>query len=290
MKIYKTLKPIALLATTIFSSQVSATIDIGGILTPVGPHFEVASVYENIITGNGQTISGTGEITQINGTGNFCAAGGFACELTYTFGGFTSINFTGTSAQFTGGWLNFYVGTSAGGTNDYNPFASASSAADKTAAENGTLWLTLSGHATTEDIDPSAVINNVLATIFSTGTNFGTGTDAGTGVGLFDVDLTGSLNGNTAGAGAIANTFFNTDAIAANTGGPADIQGGFSFGNAVAPHPTECTGNPPTGPACLAGSADYRGLVAVPEPSVILLIGISLMSFGVTIRRNKLKL
>lgn len=249
-------------------------VDIGGLATAVGANFQVGSVYENVVTGNGQTLSGVGEVTQMNGfaISDLCAG----CELTYRFGGLTSANFTGATLDFTGGWINFYLGF--GANNDFNPFISANSAADLAAATNGTLFLTLAGHPTKQGA--------ITSTLFANGLNFGTGTDTGTGTGLFDVDLTGSLNGNTAGAGAIANLFFDTNSIAANLGGPADFEVGSSFGNSVPPHPGECAGqNVLTGPECLAGSADIRGLV-VPEPGTVALLGLGLLGFAASRRRQ----
>jgi hypothetical protein len=251
------------------SSSASAVV-IGGLTVPVGPHFEVASIYENVVTAVGQTLAGVGEITQINGVAISSLCSG--CELTYRFGGYTVSALSATQINFSGGYINFYLGY--GAANDFNPFGSVSSAADLAAATNGTLFLSMAGHA----------VNAAGDTFIGTGTNIGLATAVGNGSGLADVDLTGLANGNTAGAGAIANSNFNTNSIAALFGGLADFQIGSSFSSVFLPHPAECAAGTLT--ECLAGSADIRGLV-IPEPGSIALIGISLLGLGLARRGKK---
>lgn len=256
------------------AASVGAQADnIGGIIINPGFHIEVASIFENPVFAVGQTLAGFGEVSQINGTANFCAGGLGTCELTYRFGGYTVTTLTATTFSFTGGWINFYVGT--GVNNDFNPYASASSAADIAAATNGTLWLTLAGHA----------INALGNTLAGSGTNIGSGNDAGSGSGLLDVDLTGLLNGNTAGAGAAANGNFNTNSVfAAFGGGNADFLLTSSFFALNQPHPTECSAGILT--SCLTGSADLRGL-AVPEPATLGLLGAGLLGAAVVGRARR---
>lgn len=264
----------SLVAAGALAASVGAQADnIGGIVITPGFHIEVASVFENPVFGVGQILSGYGEVSQVNGTGDFCAGGLGTCELTYRFGGFTVTSLTSTTFSFTGGWVNFYVGT--GANNDFNPYLSPSSAADITAATNGTLWLTLAGHA----ID---ALGNTLA---GSGVNIGSGNDAGNGSGLLDVDVTGVKNGNTAGAGAVANPNFNTNSIfAAFGGGNADFLLTSSFFPLVQPHPTECQQGILT--SCLTGSSDIRGL-AVPEPATLGLLGAGLLGAAVVGRARR---
>jgi hypothetical protein len=240
-------------------SSMAATVDIGGLSLSTGPTFSVTSIYENFVDSVGDELTGVGEVTQINGVavGDLCAG----CELTYQFGGYMVTSLTPTDITFTGGWVNFYLGFAA--DNDFNPFASANSAADLAAATNGTLFLNLLGH----DIDAAGNTFN------GTGTNLNSTAAVGFGAGLADVDMTGT---------GIANAYFNSNSIVATFGGNADFQLGSSFGNAVIPHPSEC----PTGPMCLAGSADFRAQV-IPEPETyaLMLAGLGVVAF--VARRRK---
>jgi len=244
------------------SYSMAATVNIGGLNVATGPVFSVASIYENVVSAPGDTLAGFGEVTQINGVAvsSLCAG----CELTYSFGGYTVTGISSTDISFTGGWINFYLGF--GTDNDFNPFTSADGAADKTAATNGSLFLTLSGHA----------IDAAGNTFTGTGANINTTSPVGFGAGLADVDMSGTANGNTAGGGGIANTYFDTNSIAALFGGNADFQLGSSFSAQLLPHPNECPG----GMECVAGSADIRGL-AVPEPQTyaLMLAGLGVVGF-----------
>lgn len=245
-----------LLSTAGYS--MAATVNIGGLSVETGPIFSVTSIYENFVDSVGDELSGVGEVTQINGVNlsDLCAG----CELTYQFGGYMVTGISATDISFSGGWVNFYLGF--GADNDFNPFASANSAADIAAAINGTPFLNLAGHA----------VDAAGNTFKGTGTNLNSTAAVGFGAGLADV---------TEGAG-IANAYFDSNSISATFGGPADFQIGSSFGNAVVPHANEC----PSGPLCLAGSADFRAQV-IPEPETYALMLAGLGVMGFVARRRK---
>ncbi|HET9642239.1 MAG TPA: PEP-CTERM sorting domain-containing protein, partial [Burkholderiaceae bacterium] len=253
------------------SSAMAVSVDVGGFKLPVGPFLGVLSMYENIGVAAGQHVAGLGEVTQLNGEPIAALCNG--CELTYEFA-FTINTRTPQETRLQGGYINFYLGY--GTQNDFNPYASTGSAADRAAATNGQLFLTLAGHP----------IDDAGNTFAALGLGVGSSTPVGFGGGLADVDFTGSKFGNTAGPGALANTFFDTNGVASSFLGNADVMIGSTVGLLAVPHLGEC----PTGPECLAGSTTIRGMItAIPEPQTwgLMLAGLGVLGVKARHRRGR---
>jgi len=258
----KTLQAMAAGAILLGASGYALAVDIGGLEVPLGASFAVAQVYENVVSGVGDTLSGYGEVDSINGMAVNALCTG--CELTYRFTDYVVSSISATDITFTGGVITFYLGF--GADNDFNAFTSGSSAADLVAATNGTVWLNLMGH----DIDAAG---NTFA---GAGVDIGSATPSGTGSGLADVDTGGT---------GVANAYFDTNTVPALFGGGnADFLLTSSFNGLFPPHPSECTAG--EGPSCVSGSADFRSSV-IPEPEsyALMLAGLGVMAF--VARRRK---
>ena len=257
----KTLLAIAAGAGLLGTSSVALAVDIGGLNVPLGPTFAVGQVYENIVSGVGDSLTGYGKVDSINSiaVGSLCTD----CELTYQFGGYTVTSISPTEIKFSGGWIKFYLGF--GADNDFTTANAGGSAGDLVEATNGALFMTLKGHA----------IDAAGNTFVGTGANIGTLFPTGFGTGLADVDTA---------AGGFANPFFDTNSIVALFGGPADFEVGSSFSGLHPVYPSECPG----GPACVRGSTDLTGtVVGIPEPETyaLMLAGLGVMCF--VARRRK---
>jgi hypothetical protein len=256
----KTLLAIAASAALFGTTGTALAVDIGGIDVPLGPTFAVAQIYENIVDGVGDTLTGYGKVDSISSAqvSSLCTD----CELTFQFGGYTVTSISPTEIKFSGGWINFYLGF--GADNDFTTANAGGSAGDLVEATNGALWLTLKGH----DVD---ALGN---TFIGTGLNIGTTFPTGFGTGLADVDEAG---------GGMANAFFNSNTIPALFGaGNADFQLGSSFSGLNPVYPSEC----PAGAACVRGSADFTTTI-IPEPQsyALMLAGLGVVAF--VARRRK---
>jgi hypothetical protein len=262
----KYLKALAALLLCGSATGAQATIDIGGLDVPAGPVFAVTQVYTNVTTSVGSELSGYGEVDSINSVAvsSLCVG----CELTYRFSGYIVSSISPTEVKFTGGTVQFYLGF--GADNDFTTVNAGGSAGDLLEATNGTLFLTLIGHA----------VDAAGNTLVGTGSNIGTVSPTGFASGLLDVN---------ASAGGIANAFFDTNAVPALFGGGnADVLFASSFSSLFPPYPSECTGG--QGPACLSGSGNFRASVidsGVPEPASWAMMLLGFGAIGLASRRQK---
>ncbi len=242
----KALQALAASAFLLTISSYAPAGSIGGLNVSDGPAFLVSQYYSNIPIVIGGTLSGYGKVDSINSipVGTLCAD----CELTYRFGGYTVSSVSATDIRYSGGSYQYYLGF--GADHDFTTLNGGGSAGDLAEATNGTLFLSLMGHA----------VDAAGDTFIGRGANIGTLSPTGFGSGLLDVDTA---------AGGLANSLFDSNSILALFGGPADLQHGMSFTALQPAYPGECPG----GAACLRGSADFSGnlsgVAGVPEPGTL---------------------
>lgn len=285
---FKFKKQLLALALAVGSAPAFAVI-VGGInIGAAGsPHFEASEVYERFVSdytggtapgattlGTGGTpsvaagseIAGYGRVNTINGNLNFCAGGPGTCELTFRFYGFSAKpGGTASDIDFTGGFVNFYVGT---GTDlDFDPFNNTLESELLAQATNGTLWLQVAGS------DFLDLVTGRTGTLQATGTNFGSGTtDAGTGIGQLNI------------IGGLA------DVIAALDTNSVDNHKGCVIGSTCSDFDLTTSfsrvGAPGSGYIPLAGVASVAGRVAVPEPASLALVALGLIGVSFIRRRS----
>jgi PEP-CTERM motif len=162
-----------------------------------------------------------------------------------------------TEIRFSGGFIKYYLGF--GADNDFTTSNAGGSAGDLAEATNGTLFLSLKGHA----------IDAAGNTFVAAGADIGTVVPIAFETGLLDVDTS---------AGGIANGFFDTNSILALFGGGnADLQLGASLSGLNPVYPAEGPGSA----AALRGSVDTTASTVIPEPQTyaLMLAGLGLLRF-----------
>jgi hypothetical protein len=241
-----------LLSTQAFAAPV--TVD--GINFDTSANLAIGSIYENAVTAPGQTLSGFGRIDEINNNQNFCAGGAGACELTFTFDGYTVTNVTPSTVDFDGGTVNFYA--------DTNPNFDGGGGS-RAAAGDGSLFLSAKGHTY---LDTGS---GRTGTLLAGGTNLDTNFPQGQGLGQLDV------------TGGDAAQYFDTNMIDDFMGGFADLQLDSSYSTVSCPSNGEA----------VCGSGDLHNTPGaappptVPEPGELGLMGLGLLGLGFLVKRRR---
>lgn len=223
-------------------------INVGsGVLTFVSSTIMEERVGGGLISANGQTLHGVGNVTEIRSDGVLVWTPSVTEELTFVFDNYISTGFTPTVVGFTGGTVQFF--------HDITANVTGANYVTGTGFNNGPLWLDLVGVAFNDPINPGSCTGVSLC-----GTGVLTGTATITGAGLLGVT----------GAGQ-ADAYFNTNGtIAAGTGNLADWEIGSSANNQ----------NPTGFIMGTHGTASISNIRTVPEPATIALLGMGLLGIG----------
>lgn len=230
-------------------------IDVGsGVLTFVSSTMMEHNSTGGLITADGQTLQGVGNVTEIRSDGVLKWVPSLTEELTFVFDNYVSTGFTATVVGFTGGTVQFHHDTVIGDGTGANYGAG-------TGFGDGNLWLDLVGVAFNDPIHPGSCTGVTLC---------------GTGVLTGTVDINGSGLLGVTGLG-LADSYFNTNGtVAAGTGNLADWQIGSNANNQ----------NPTGFLYGTHGTASISNVRSVPEPATLALLGLGLLGMGASLRKK----
>ena len=249
---------------------------VGGIYfedTANQTYFENTTLFESVVNNAGDTLTGYGMVTSVNGN-DAAVYGGGLYRLYFTFS-YNVGSITSNLVQFDSGTVNVYR---------VNSFLNLSTN-DPTTAQNfiqaGTLWATFSGHDNVATVSTGGLALNASTVLYGEGTVLGQALKF-TGSGLLDV---------TSGLADVVN-FLDTNKIPDAVGSMADAElftDASSTGNISG---TQCaadlqTGLLPTGEFCVSGSANVKGTYKIPEPGSLALVGLGLLGLVGAGRRKQ---
>ncbi|MEE9354950.1 MAG: PEP-CTERM sorting domain-containing protein [Methylococcaceae bacterium] len=232
----------------------ASAITVAGVTWDENDSFDFSSqqsLFENNVSGPGDTLTFYGIINEINGRRGFCTG---CRELTFvgTYNVVEAGDFDGdgrVNVLFDSGILNVYSDVNSNFNRD-----------DSSTANDGTLFASLSGHTQTISIGGVDKTGDLFAELDS-GLVLGGSNDAGFGAGAWDI------------IGGAAKLFLDTN---------TRVDGSdFTYTTSFQPVTPDDSGT------SLFGTAELKGdSQAVPEPSILALLGIGLLGFGTTRRKS----